>query len=711
MGERMGDDIRNVIEGGTYHGPVLQGREVQYHHHHHAAVKTRAPRQLAPEPDVFVDRHPVFAELERAAAERTVRSTPLIVTLTGLGGMGKTATALRWLHRLRRHFPGGQLQADMSPHGPLAPLDPHSVLQGFVQELGTRADERPAGQAALEAHYRSLTARRPLLVLLDDVVNAGQVRPLLPAHPGSVVVVTSRMPLTALKVRHPSMLGLTLGSLDREASAELFRAVAGEDAVPDVTALESVLAACGGYPLAVRIAAARAGELYGLGEDPAELARELGDHRTRLEALAVDDLSVPQVLEAVHLSLADGPAALYRALGAHPTPEFSRDLVRRLAGNDTDARTLLRERVLEPAGEGRVRMHRLVHDHARSAGTAADEPAVDRLLEWYLRRAAAVERSVSDRWRYGPVFAEPEPEPEADSGVDSGVDSRFADAGEALDAFEPDRANAVAAARLAHDLGRYATAWQLAEALRGFFFRRKYHQDWIEVCELGLKAAGACGDDLALARTHYELAFAHADRGDATDAGTAGRHYREALRLASAAGHARTESSALEGLGLLALREGAAEEAAEHFRQAFRALDGLDHPRGRALLTFHLGRAHAAGRRHQEAAELLLRARRMFAELPGRPDRFNEAKSLWHHARARLRADRPDEALPGLDEAITLITGCGAPKEHADILLDRGDLLATRGGRAEAEADWQAALTLYEQAGSALAAKARERLA
>lgn len=705
----MGDDIRNAIGGGTYHGAVMQGRNLEYHehHHHHTAVKARAPRLLAPEPDVFVDRDPVFAELERAAAGRAARSTPLIVVLTGLGGMGKTATALRWLHRLRRHFPGGQLQADMSPHGHLEPLDPYSVLQGFVQELGTRADERPAGQAALEAHYRSLTARGPLLVLLDDVVNVGQVRPLLPAHPGSVVVVTSRMPLTALKARHPSMLSLTLGSLDGKASAELFRAVAGEDAVPGATALESVLAACGGYPLAVRIAAARAGELYEFGEDPAELARELSDQRTRLEALEVDDLSVPQVLGAVHFSLADGPAALYRALGAHPTPEFSRELVRRLAGNDADVRTLVRERVLEPAGEGRVRMHQLVHDHARSVGTAADEPAVDRLLEWYLRRAAAVERLVSDRWRYGPVFAGPEPGGEDDSGF---ADAGFADAGEALDAFEPDRANAVAATRLAHDLGRYAMAWQLAEALRGFFFRRKYHRDWIEVCELGLKAAGACGDDLASARTHYELAFAHADRGDATGAGTAGRHYREALRLASAAGHARTESSALEGLGLLALREGSAEEAAEHFRQAFRALDGLDHPRGRALLTFHLGRAHAAGHRHQEAADLLLRARRMFAELPGRPDRFNEAKSLWHHARARLRADRPDEALPGLDEAVTLITGCGAPKEHADILLDRGDLLATQDRRREAEADWRQALGLYEQANSALAERARERL-
>ncbi|MEU8583962.1 tetratricopeptide repeat protein [Streptomyces abikoensis] len=695
----MGDKIRNAIEGGTYHGPVLQGREIQYHHHHHVAARTRAPRQLASEPDVFVDRHPVFAELERAAAGRAARSTPLIVALTGLGGMGKTATALRWLHRLRRHFPGGQLQADMSPHGHLRPLDPHSVLQGFVQELGTRADERPAGQAALEAHYRSLTAHAPLLVLLDDVVNVGQVRPLLPAHPGSVVVVTSRMPLTALKGRYPSMLGLTLGSLDREASAELFRAVAGEDAVPGAAALESVLAACGGYPLAVRIAAARAGELHGLGEDPAELARELGDHRTRLEALEVDDLSVPQVLGAVHLSLADGPAALYRALGAHPTPEFSRDLVKWLAGNDTDARTLVRERVLEVAGEGRVRMHRLVHDHARSV--ADGRVPVDRILEWYLRRAAAVERLVSDRWRYGPVFTGP--------GEEAGG-AGFTDAAEALDAFEPDRANAVAAARLAHDLGRYAMAWQLAEALRGFFFRRKYHPDWIEVCELGLKAAGACGDDLAVARMHYELAFAHADRGDATDAGTAAHHYREALRLASAAGHARTESSALEGLGLLALREGAPEDAAEHFRRAARALDGLDHPRGRALLTFHLGRAHAAGHRHQEAAELLLRARRMFAELPGRPDRFNEAKSLWHHARARLRADRPDEALPNLDEAVTLIAACGAPKEQADILLDRGDLLATQGNHPKAETDWRQALTLYEQANSAAAERARERL-
>ncbi|MFI9200278.1 NB-ARC domain-containing protein [Streptomyces sp. NPDC053048] len=708
----MGDGIDNSIEGGTFHGTVVQARDV---HYHPAAIATRAPRLLGAAPEVFVDRDPVFAALARAAAERSGRTAPLLVVVTGLPGMGKTATALRWLHQLGDDFPGGHLQADMSPQGPLRPRDPVAVLEGFVRELSDRQDGRPTEPDELAAHYRSLTAGAPTLVLLDNVVNAGQVRPLLPGHPGSVVVVTSRSALTGLRASHPRTLTVTLEALDAVAGADLFHAVAGRADVLDRPALEDVLSACAGLPLAVRIAGARAGELLDAGEDPAVLARELIDRRTRLEALAVpDDLSVPQVFDAAHASLPHGAAALYRALGQHPTPEFSRDLVRWTAGEaaggdadtdaDADVRTLVREGLLEPAGTGRLRMHRLVHDHARAAATSAEaEAATGRYVEWYLRRAAAVERLTSGRWRYGPLFASPQEDREAFGGAD-----------EALDAMEADRANVVAVAELAHGTHRYAQTWQLCEALRGFFFRRKYHADWIAVCVLGLEAAERGDDRLAVARMHLELAFAYTD----ARTGPAEEHYRHALRLASGAtdapgsstdgsAHARTVSSALEGLGLLALGADDPGAAAEYFRRAVEALEDTDHPRGRALLTLHMGRARGAEHRHEEAAALLLRARELFAALQ---DRYNEAKSLWHYAHARVRADRPDQAVAPLDEAAALMRECGAPQDEAGILLLRGDVRAARGERAGAEADWRTAAELYERVGSPAATTARERL-
>ncbi|MFI9308419.1 NB-ARC domain-containing protein [Streptomyces triculaminicus] len=695
----MGDGNDNTIGGGTFHGTVVQARNV---HYHSTAPTRRAPRLLDAAPEVFVDRDPVFEILARAAAERAGRTAPLVVVVTGLPGMGKTATALRWLHQLAADFPGGHLQADMSPQGPLRPRDPVAVLEGFVRELSVRQDDRPAGPDELAAHYRSLTADAPALVLLDNVVTAGQVRPLLPGHPESVVVVTSRSPLTGLRASHPRTLAVPLRALDAAAGADLFHAVAGRPDVLDRPALEDVLSACAGLPLAVRIAGARAGELLDSGEDPAVLARELIDRRTRLEALAVpDDLSVPQVFDAAHASLPEGAAALYRALGAHPTPEFSRELARHVADAldadaETDVRTLVREGLLEPAGTGRLRMHRLVHDHARAAATSAEtEAAVGRYADWYLRRAAAVERLTSSRWRHGPLFAGP--------GSGDGAGHAFRDAEEALDALEADRGNLVAVAELAHGTHRYAQTWQLCEALRGFFFRRKYHADWIAVCRLGLAAAERCDDPLAVSRMHLELAFASTDaRGE-----RAAEHYRHSLRLASAAGHARTVSSALEGLGLLALAVDDPAAAAEHFGRAVEALDGIDHPRGRALLTLHLGRARGAERRHEEAASLLLRARDLFAALP---DPFNEAKALWHYARARVRADRSDEAVAPLNEAAGLMQTCGAPEEQAGILLLRGDVAAGRGEREAAEADWRTAAELYDRVGSPSARTARERL-
>ncbi|MCC2275603.1 hypothetical protein LKL35_09240 [Streptomyces sp. ET3-23] len=676
------DSTENTITGGTtIRGVVIQGRNVEYH----ATSESPTPRQLAPAPQVYVNHRSTFASLTQAVTERPEGTAPLVVLLTGMAGVGKTATALRLLHGVSDGFPGGHLQADMSPQGPLRPRDTVAVLQGFVRSLTSHQPDAPlpTDPDELAAHYRTLTSDQPVLVLLDDVVNAGQVRALLPGHPGSVVVVTSRSPLAGLRASH-DLVRVPLDSLKRKASKELFEAVAGAG-VLDRPSLDGVLHACAGLPLAVRIAGARANELLDMGEDPAGLARELIDRSTRLEALTVpDDLSVAQVFDAVYGSLDKDAAALYRALGLHPTPEFSRSLAERLAQRPGDVRTLVREKLLDPAGEGRLRMHRLVHDHARAAADAhAVDGAVDRCIDWYLMLAAAVERAVSDRWRYGQVFARTDL-------------PAFGDVGAALRALEQDRANAVAVVELACTTRHYEAAWQLCEALRGFFYRRKYHTDWIEVCRRGLDAAERTGDPVAVARMHYELAFALSDRGEGDDCADAREHYEHALREATVACHGRTVSSALEGLGLLALRAGEASVAADHFGRAVEALEGIDHPRGRALLTFHLGRARSAERRHQEAAELLLEARSLFAELP---DAFNEAKALWQYAQARRRADRLDEALEPLDTSVGLLRPCDAPKELADVLLLRGDVRAELGDQEAAGADWREAAALYKCVG------------
>ncbi|MFV8128296.1 NB-ARC domain-containing protein [Streptomyces syringium] len=722
------DFIGNDISGGTFTGTVIQAQNV----HWGQAAPVRTPRMLLPEPEEFVDRAAPRAKLDALLAGREGRRAPRLVVITGIPGIGKTAVALRWLYDVRDDFPGGQFYADMSPQGPRSPVDPVSVLETFAGQLGTPREERPAGLAELSAYFRSLTADEPSLMLLDNVVVPAQVRPLLPGAPGSVVVVTSRNRLTGLSVTQPGPDYVTLDALDDDACAQLFGPVAedgpdgGHEGRRDGgrdggQALREVIRACAGLPLAVRIARVRAAEGA---EALRELADELTDPQTVWEALSVaDEIPYPKVLDVAYSGLDGRAAAVWRMLGAHPTGEFAGDLVKRLGGDGREGakalRTLVHERLLEPSTAGRYRMNGLVHAYARrrleetppsgtpSSDTPSSDSAAHVIIDWYLERAAAAEALVSDRWRFGSRFAP--------GGLPTAV---FENEGEALDALEPDGENAAAVVALAARTGRDRLTCELAEALRGFFFRRKYHTRWIGVCEQALEAAGRLRDDLVLARMHYETAFALYDRAGDGDNAAARHHYERARALAAGIGHARTASSALEGLGQLALREGRPHDAISLFREATTALGDIEHPRGRALLEYHRGRAHSAARDHAEAARLLLNARRLFAALTDRhdpavprPDRYNEARALTRYAEARLRADRPDEALAGLDEAMTLFPPGVAPKERADAVLLRGDVLAASGDPEGARREWRVALETYRGIGSVKAAAVSSRLA
>lgn len=743
----------NSISGGSFRDVIQAG---------HVTVRScvsgevRAPRVplMAPAaPGRLVDRLPVRAALDRIADARIADtrgagSPAAVAVVTGPPGIGKTGAVLYWSALRSADFPGGVLYADMSPRGPLQPADTRAVLESFVGALGTPRAEMPADETALAAYYRHLTAHEPCLVLLDDVVTAAQVGPLLPGHPRSMVVVTSRLLLAGLRAALPSAEPeyVRVAGLDDASCRELFLHAAGLTAPAGLTErgqelVRTVVPAFAGLPAAARLAGARAADPLEGGVE--EFARRLLALPTFQEALTVSDdphtYSLRPVFEDSYAALDPAAAAVFRGLGLNPTPEFADALVDALAGGADEGarvrRTLLGGNLLDRPAPGRCRMNGLLHEYAGTLARAdADEAAAvaARVTDWYLRRAAAAEVLVSSRWRLSRVFREP-----------ARLDGVFGTETEALDALEPDRENAAALTALEFSRGHDHTVCALAESLRGFFFRRKHHTLWVEVCELAVRAAerrvavrgaaagagpagvpgrdgggdegapgGAAGADdagLLLARCHYELAFALFDQGGDASVERARHAYGLALRAARAAGHVRTESSALEGLGQVALEQGRPQDAIDHFRRALDALGDLPHPRGRALLEYHTGRAASAAHLHEEAAASLLGARRRFASLPV-PDRYNEARALTRYAQARLAADRADEAVAPLDEAIALFQGRGAPKEEADARLTRGDAWAARGDAGRAREDWGAALATYRRLGSVGAAGARERL-
>ncbi|MGI3226585.1 NB-ARC domain-containing protein [Streptomyces sp. GTA36] len=241
---------------GVVHGPSVQAAVV--HGDVHIRTGETAEQQLPWQLPPAVRLTDRTAEVERLERHRTLaaqRAHPALATVSGLGGVGKTALALAWLHGLRRDFPGGQLYADLCAQAPTGPVDPAHVLGSFLRGLGVPPQQVPEGVADRSALYRSLTADRRIVVLLDDAATAAQVRPLLPGG-SNVTLVTSRRRMSGLALEGGYQVHLE--PLAPEAAVELLAATLADDRVatqPDDA--RALVGLCAGLPLAVRVAGAR----------------------------------------------------------------------------------------------------------------------------------------------------------------------------------------------------------------------------------------------------------------------------------------------------------------------------------------------------------------------------------------------------------------------------------------------------------------------
>ncbi len=177
--------------------------------------------------------------------------------LTGPGGVGKTRLAIEVAERVAGDFPDGTVFVDLTPL-----RDPGLVLGAVARQLGV--DERDATPLA-SLLAMALRERRMLLVLdnFEQVLaTRDAVLELLPACPGVVILVTSRVALRVRAGREypvaPLALPGTLGPAGAEGApaVQLFldRAdAAGVALAPDAATAEAVAGICrrlDGIPLA-----------------------------------------------------------------------------------------------------------------------------------------------------------------------------------------------------------------------------------------------------------------------------------------------------------------------------------------------------------------------------------------------------------------------------------------------------------------------------
>jgi transcriptional regulator with XRE-family HTH domain/tetratricopeptide (TPR) repeat protein len=367
-----------------------------------AAALAAVPRQLPMAVPHFAGR---VSELGLLDAMLDDGDGVVISAISGTAGAGKTALALRWAQQVAIRFPDGQLYANLRGFHPAdRPADPADVLRRFLGALQVHAEQIPSDVEALAALYRSLLADRRILILLDNAADVAQVRPLLPAAPECLVIVTSRRELSALAACEGAQL-LSLDVLTAAEADELLAMRLGEQRVQaEPTAITQLSSLGARLPLALSVIAARATAQPRL--PLAALVAELGQSQQRLDALDVDDpaANVRTVFSLSYQHLPDAAARMFRLLGLHPGPDISAPAAASLAGVPLAVarlalRDLARASLIIQNAPGRYSFHDLLRAYAAEQAAAHEDgdgrrEALHRILDHYLHTAHRTTQTV-----------------------------------------------------------------------------------------------------------------------------------------------------------------------------------------------------------------------------------------------------------------------------------------------------------------------------
>jgi DNA-binding SARP family transcriptional activator len=359
------------------------------------------PRQLLAGPRNFTGRAGELAALSALLEQEPGQASGVVIAaLTGMAGIGKTALAVHWAHRVASQFPDGQLFMNLRGFGPSgAPVTSTEALRGFLVALGVAPAHIPADRDAQAGLFRSLLVGRRMLIVLDNAQDAEQVRPLLPSSPGCLVLVTSRNRLTGLAAVEGAHL-LNLAGLTAPESRDLLRASVGaERAMAEPVAVSELIEVCACLPLALRDVAARAVARPGL--PLAALAADMRDTRGRLDALETGEpaTSVRMVFSWSRARLGEPASLMFRLLGIYPGPDIAVSAAASLAGMSREQAymalaELCDEHLLAEYAPGRYSLHELLRAYAAerartSVSDAERRAAVHRVLDYYLHAATA----------------------------------------------------------------------------------------------------------------------------------------------------------------------------------------------------------------------------------------------------------------------------------------------------------------------------------
>ncbi|MFI6742651.1 AfsR/SARP family transcriptional regulator [Nonomuraea sp. NPDC050451] len=609
-----------------------------------------SPVPLPPRREPFVARP---AELPRDVPEFAARDAELawlnecldggdgVCVVSGTAGMGKTALALHWAHQAKDRFPDGQLYIDLRGYDPdHEPLTTTAALTRLLVSLGVDPERVRGGFETQLGLYRSLLAGHSFLLVLDNARAAAQIEQLLP--PNGVALVTSRHRLGEL-VAFAGARQHSLGPLSEEDGRALLDGVLGPAGGPaESHARAELVRACGGLPLALRIAAANAAARPEDGT--AAVAAELAAGNP-LAGLTVDgarDNPVTVAFSASYRVLAPAEQRVFRLLGLVPGPDVTVAAAAAVTGLPQDAaraslKTLAAAHLLEHHITDRYRFHDLVRLYAvAEAGRDPErEPAWHRLFGHYLQLGAAIAARCAPGESLLP-------------GEQPSTDARERPSPETADVI-----NLMAALMRAIERDPGPAVWRLADMVRAICARTGRIGEWMEIAPTLLEAASAHDVPAVTAMLHTGMGdglFRVGRREEAVG------HLEQAVRIAHESGEREVEAAARMGLSFARAWTGHLVEAmADNVRaaQLFGELGSVPgHVRALHALGnqyHHLGRLDLAEEYCRQALALSRRH-----NLP-----YAEGADLRQLGAVLLDQGRYGEAETCLRQSVALITSIG----------------------------------------------------
>jgi DNA-binding SARP family transcriptional activator/tetratricopeptide (TPR) repeat protein len=618
---------------------------------HASSPITPAPLTLDRDPPGFVGRTQEINTLIADIGRQGESGPPAVCVIDGMPGIGKSTLALHLAHRLRGRCPDGALQLHLRGHDEhRGPTDPQTALDLLLGMLGVDPAQlqQTAGLDHSIALWRRYTAGKRLLLLLDDAAAADQVLPLVPTGSGSIVLVTARTRLAGL----PEALRYALLPLRDAEAKDLFISAARVARTTD-PALADIVAACGGFPLALSVAgnALRAHQSWSL----SDLAEELADTRTSQHLDSVISPALTRSFATSYRDLPEFERMLLRRLSLNPGTRIHLRAVTALvdatptATNNALYNLVEQNLLIEP-----TRRYYQMHDMIRLFGAHAcdvdEEPAeleqaADRLARYVLDAVDSAAR-LSYPHRHVCLVTDP--------GLgESRHDYGFADKRAAATFLETEQEWLRTIAEHWFGTGRTELAGALTHMLASFLDRTSMWKESVPLHEAALQAWRETGHELGEAYSLVDLATAY-------------------------------------------WRLGALDRALECAQAALALWSRIEDPSGQADALLQIGRVHHSKHRH---AASIAAFGQCAALLDRAGDRRSQAAALHHLGAVEFDAGHYENGIATLERALELAYASQDLAVQRNCINSLGNFRLRLGDYGQAKIYYQQALELADQIG------------